>query len=68
MNDEIKLIAAENMIKEHLTLGVFQHQMMQIGVHVVLPGDTTSLVYLSDHSRYFVEVNDDDVVVGGYFG
>lgn len=59
---------AEQLIERKLTLGFFSHEMEKIGVYVVSPFDVVSLVFLSNESRYFPKINENDVVVGGYYG
>lgn len=64
----IKQLQVEDLIQQTLTLPLFDHEMSKIGIYVVTPGDTVSMVYFNDERRYFPLLNEDDIVVGGYFG
>jgi len=59
---------AESLIERHLSFSVFEHEMAKVGVYVVKPRESVSAVFFRDERRYFARLNEDDIVVGGYFG
>ena len=64
----LKQAHAEKLIQDVLSIGLFAHEMSKIGVYVVRPKEAVSAVFFNDERRYFPKLNEDDVVVGGYFG
>lgn len=64
----LKQAQVDELLKRKLTIGVFAHEMAKFGVYVVKPKETVSAVFFRDERRYFPSINEDDIVVGGYFG
>ncbi len=58
----------EQLIARKVGFSVFEHEMSKIGVYVVKPKESASAVFYRDERRFFPQLNDDDIVVGGYFG
>lgn len=63
-----KQILAESLVMERRNIDSFAHEMSKAGVYVVKPGELVSGVFFRDERRYFPKVNEEDIVVGGYFG
>lgn len=64
----LKQAQVEALIGKRLNIDMFVHEMGKFGVYVVRPKETTSMVFFNDERRYFPVINEDDIVVGGYFG
>lgn len=63
-----KLVMAENLIRMHIPLENFIHEMKKINVYVVRPGETVSSVFMMDEKRFFPRITGEDIVIGGFFG
>lgn len=64
----IKQAQVDKLLTETHTIGSFAHEMSKFGVYVVKPKETVSAVFFMGEKRYFPILNEDDIVVGGYFG
>lgn len=64
----VKQSSVERLIDKHIPLSIFCHEMSKIGVYVVKPEENVSAVFFSDERRFFPKINEDDIVVGGFFG
>ena len=64
----LKQAHTEALVKKQLTLSMFAHEMSKVGVYVVQPNENVSAVFFADERRFFPKTNEDDRVVGGFFG
>lgn len=64
----LKQAQVEAFLTKRMNIDLFAHEMGKLGVYVVRPKEHTSMVFFNDERRYFPVINEDDIVVGGYFG
>lgn len=64
----LKQAQVEALLAKKLSISVFDHEMAKLGIYVVKPKEFSSTIFFRDERRYFPKLNEDDIVVGGYFG
>ena len=62
-----KQMAVDSLVSRRCSLSVFTVEMSKMNVRVVQPAQIVSANYLANESRFFPEVNEEDIVVGGRF-
>lgn len=64
----MKAVEIEKLVKERLPLAVFVSRAKTVGVGVIEPDMITTSEFRMDNSRFFSDVDEDGIVIGGHFG